>query len=100
FFATWMYFAQQVAQQLQLSVALRGATIYIEHNYTLAPIRQALWETKIEHLLQPLLAMLHSEAALPVEWENIVMLALMCCPLLTVNLLDQARIPVVVSWLG
>jgi len=99
-FATWMYFAQQVAQQLQLSVALRGATIYIEHNYTLAPIRQALWETKIEHLLQPLLAMLHSEAALPVEWENIVMLALMCCPLLTVNLLDQARIPVVVSWLG
>ncbi|HLG62294.1 MAG TPA: HAD family hydrolase [Ktedonosporobacter sp.] len=99
-FATWMYFAQQVAQELQLSVALRGDTIYIEHNYTLTPTRQALWETKIEHLLRPLLAMLRSEAALPVDWEEIVTLALMCCPLLTVNLLDQARIPVVVSWLG
>jgi len=99
-FATWMYFAQQVEQELQLSVALRGDTIAIEHNYILTPIRQALWEVKIAHLLQPLLAMLGSEAALPVDWEDIVSLALMCCPLLTVNLLDQQRIPVVVSWLG
>ncbi len=99
-FATWMYFPQQVAQELQLSVALRGDTIYLEHNYMLTPIRQALWEVKIEHLLQPLLTMLRAESALPVDWEDIVTLALMCCPLLTVNLLDQQRLPVVVSWLG
>src|SRR5437660_7883151 len=99
-FATWMYFPQQVAQELQLSVALRGDTLYIEHNYALTPIRQALWEVKIAHLLQPLLTWLRSEAALPADWENIVRLALICCPLLTVNLLDQRRLPVEVSWLG
>ncbi|HEU5228438.1 MAG TPA: hypothetical protein VFU49_11560, partial [Ktedonobacteraceae bacterium] len=99
-FATWMYFPEHVAQDLQLSVALRGDTLYIEHNYTLTPVRQALWDAKITQLLKPLLAMLRAEDALPDDWQEMVTLALMCCPLLTVNLLDQARIPIDVSWLG
>ncbi|MBV9229605.1 MAG: hypothetical protein JOZ18_09860, partial [Chloroflexi bacterium] len=31
---------------------------------------------------------------------EIVRLALMCCPLLTINLLDEKRIPRAISWLG
>jgi len=99
-FATWMYFPREVAQNLQLSVALRGEIIYVEHNYTLTPVRRALLATKREHLLKPLVAMLRARRALPDDWEEFVRLALMCCPLLTINLLERERIPLAVCWLG
>ena len=98
--ATWMYFAHDLAQELNLSVVVRGDTIYVEHNYVLTSVRQAIWDTKVEHLLNPLKSLLRSKDALPADWLEIVALALMCCPLLTVNLLDQQRIPTIVSWLG
>jgi phosphoglycolate phosphatase-like HAD superfamily hydrolase len=99
-FATWMYCPREIAQDLQLNVVLRGETIYVEHNYTLAPVRRALLATKREHLLKPLIAMLRARQALPDNWEEIIRLALMCCPLLTINLLDRERIPAAVCWLG
>jgi phosphoglycolate phosphatase-like HAD superfamily hydrolase len=99
-FATWMYFPREVARDLQLTVALRDATIYIEHNYALTPVRRALLATKREHLLKPLIAMLRERGALPGDWEEFFRLALMCCPLLTINLLDRERIPAAVCWLG
>ncbi len=99
-FATWMYFSQDVARDLQLLVAVRGKQIVIEHNYKLTPVRQALLRTKIEHLLFPLTALLRERDALPADWRDILRLALMCCPLLTINLLDQQRLPPAVSWLG
>ena len=56
--------------------------------------------TKIEHLLIPLVAELRSHDALPGDWFEMMRLALMCCPLLTINLLDEERIPASTSWLG
>jgi len=104
-FATWMYFPREVARDLQLTVALRGSTIYVEHNYTLAPVRQAILQAKQARLLAPLQDMLMkdmpaSRRALPEDWRSIVRSALLCCPLLTINLLDQERMPPVISWLG
>jgi phosphoglycolate phosphatase-like HAD superfamily hydrolase len=99
-FATWMYFPRDVAQDLQLTVALQDSTIYIEHNYALSPARQAILRTKLTRLLAPLIAMLRSHEALPDDWQSIVRSALLCCPLLTINLLDYSRLPVEVSWLG
>lgn len=102
-FATWMYFPQEIARDLQLSVSLADTTISIEHNYALTPIRQAILQTKIDHLLKPLFADLRARDALPPDWQEIMRLALMCCPLLTINLLDetrQPRLPIAVSWLG
>jgi hypothetical protein len=95
-----MYFAQDVARDLRLSVAVRGQEIVIGHNYQLTPVRQVILRTKIEHLLTPLIAMLRREGVLPDDWQEIVRLALMCCPLLTINLLDKQKIPPEVSWLG
>jgi hypothetical protein len=99
-FATWMYFPHEVARELQLSVTMRGTAIYVEQNYVLTPVRQAIYQTKLKYLLAPLLQMLRSRGALPDDWMEIVPLALMCCPLLTINLLDGERMPPVVSWLG
>jgi phosphoglycolate phosphatase-like HAD superfamily hydrolase len=99
-FATWMYFPNEVARDLQLSVELRDGCVFVEHNYVLTQVRRAILETKLEYLLQPLKAWLRSQDALPDDWREIMQLALMCCPLLTINLLNEQRIPPAVCWLG
>ncbi len=98
--ATWMYFPSDIAQDLQLTISRRGMTITIEDNYTLTPVRQAILQTKVEHLLRPLIEELRARDSLPPDWKEIIQLALMCCPLLTINLLDGERMPPSISWLG
>ena len=75
-------------------------TITVEHNYTLTPVRQAILRTKVEQLIRPLIGKLRARDMLPVHWKEIMQLALMCCPLLTINLLDGERMPPSISWLG
>jgi phosphoglycolate phosphatase-like HAD superfamily hydrolase len=99
-YATWMYFPREVAQDLQLSVTRSGDSIYVEHNYVLSPVRQAILDTKIAHLLRPLIAMLSERQVLPEDWAEVMRLALMCCPLLTVNLLDSEKRSAAICWLG
>lgn len=99
-FATWMYFPREVAYELRLTVSIEGDRINIEHNYHLTPLRRALLSIKQSELLQPLLAWLEECAALPGDWQEILKLALMCCPLLTVDLFDQAKRPPEIGWLG
>ena len=99
-FATWMYFPHSIAQELQLTISMRGKTITVEDNYTLTPVRQAILQTKIEHLMGPLIEELRACDALPAHWREIIQLAMMCCSLLTINLLDGERMPLTISWLG
>ena len=99
-FATWMYFPQDIARGLQSSVSRHEMMLNVEHNYTLTPVRLAIVQTKIEHLLTPLIEELRSQEALPADWPEMIHLALMCCALLTINLLDRERIPATITWLG
>jgi len=99
-FATWMYFPHEVAQHLQIHVGIRNIGVFVEHNYTLSPLRQAVRDTKIAYLFAPLVALLRSQHGLPSDWQEILRLALMCCPLLTINLLDVGRVPSPLNWLG
>ncbi|GCE12717.1 HAD family hydrolase [Tengunoibacter tsumagoiensis] len=99
-FATWMYFPQDVERELNISVTLAGEHITVEHNYHLTPVRQAILQTKVEHLLRPLTALLRSQQALPENWFEVMRLALMCCPLLTVDLLDSEKRSAAICWLG
>lgn len=98
--ATWMYFPAEVACALHLAVQVQGERIIIEHNYRLSPIRQALLNTRCEALLGPLVAWLEEHHALPAAWQDFLHLALMCCPLLTINLCDETKIPPTIAWLG
>ncbi len=97
-FAMWMYFGPDVARELQISVDLRGKIVYIEHNYDLPSIRQAMLETKQKLLLKPLIELMRKRGALPEDWREILRSALLCCPLLTIDMLK--RLPVSVCWLG
>lgn len=101
-FATWMYFPHDVEQGLSLDVLVQDQerTIVVEHTYDWSPIRQAILQTKMDYLLKPLIEWLRSIEALPENWLEIMQSALMCCPLLTVNLIDRQRFPAVIGWLG
>jgi phosphoglycolate phosphatase-like HAD superfamily hydrolase len=99
-FATWMYFPLHIAQSLHLTVSRGDKSINVEHAYRLTPVREAILQTKKEYLLRPLIAELRARDALPAEWEEIVQLAMMCCALLTINLLDGERMPPSITWLG
>ncbi len=99
-FATWLYFPHDIAQALQLSVTIKNKNVYIEHTCALTHVRTAILQMKRQHLLTPLVAHLRSQNALPDDWLEFMQLALMCCPLLTVNLLDAQRMPAIITWLG
>ena len=99
-FATWMYFPQEIARQYTIAIKVDDTTIVVNHNYVLTPVREAILQTKEEYLLQPLLATLREHNALPDNWLEIMQSALLCCPLLTMNLIDAERMPSNVGWLG
>ncbi|HXR66745.1 MAG TPA: HAD hydrolase-like protein, partial [Ktedonobacteraceae bacterium] len=99
-FAMWMYFPQEIARDLHISVRVENERIVVEHDYQLTPIRKAMLQIKQEQLLKPLLAWLEEREALPEGWQEILQLALMCCPLLTVDLFDSAKRPPEIGWLG
>ncbi len=99
-FATWMYFPREVARNLRISVRVEGEQIIVDHNYHLTPIRRTMLQTKQNELLQPLVAWLEERGELPEDWRDILRLALMCCPLLTVDLFDTTKRPPEIGWLG
>ncbi len=99
-FATWMYFPHEIAQTLHLSVRVQDDTIIVEHDYRLTSVRQAMLATKLAYLVTPLIDALRSRDVLPSNWQETVQSALLCCPLLTINLFDEARLPASIGWLG
>lgn len=99
-FATWMYFPHDIAEGLQLTISRHDMIVTVEHNYALTPVRRAILQTKVEHLLDPLIVELRARDGLPADWSEMMRLALMCCALLTINLLNGERIPPSISWLG
>jgi hypothetical protein len=101
-FATWMYFPREVEPDLSLKVNVsdRERTISVDYDLKLHPVRETILQTKMEHLIHPLIKWLRSKDALHTDWQEIMQSALMCCPLLTVNLFDNKRMPALVGWLG
>jgi hypothetical protein len=96
--ATWMYFGEEVARELHITVELRGETLYVEEDYELSELRESIYRNKEFALIDPLVELLQTKNALPGDWGEIIRSALACCPLLTINLLE--RVPMPVSWLG
>ncbi len=97
-FATWMYFPREMTCFVRAT--LHDTTLDVTHDYALTPVRQAILAVKQERLLQPLLAHLRATDALPSDWVAIMQSGLLCCPLLTMNLLDAERMPPHIGWLG
>lgn len=101
-FATWMYFPFEVEPTCTLQARLdqEEREVVVEYDFTLAPVRLALLQTKLKYLIYPLLDWLRSIDSLPDDWETIIQSALLCCPLLTINLFDPKRMPPLIGWVG
>jgi phosphoglycolate phosphatase-like HAD superfamily hydrolase len=101
-FASWMYFPYECEKDCTLEVRVdeQRQAIVAQYDFTLPPVREAILRTKMQYLVHPLLAWLRAENALSSDWLDVTQSALMCCPLLTVNLFDGARMPTTISWLG
>ena len=97
-FATWMYFPVEIDSVMQIVVERRDTMLSVRHSFMLTPLRKALLQTKEVYLLHPLLERVGTN--LPDDWLAMMQSALMCCPLLTMNLFDTTRMPTSIGWLG
>lgn len=98
--AQWMYFPEETAAQLNLTMSITDGRARVEHNFPINPIRQATHDSKTCLVLRPLLRILEERSWLAPDWKEYMQSALMCCPLLTMNLCDEVKFPANVSLLG
>jgi hypothetical protein len=99
-FAVWMYHPEEVAATLSIRQDLRGDTLFVEHDFAPSAIRAAFFRSKIREVLRPLLRELATRGWLPAEWQSYLKAALLCCPLLTMNLRDRDKFPPAIALLG
>lgn len=85
-YAMWMYFPEEEREKLRISIAVSGKTWRLHHDYANNALRKAFFDSKFERVFIPALRMLRDRSGLPPDWRDSVKLALMCCPLLTMNL--------------
>lgn len=85
-FAMWMYFPEEERTALEISAVERNGKWHVHHNYRLNSLRQMFFDSKFERVFIPTLKLLKANNTLRADWREQVKLALMCCPLLTMNL--------------
>jgi hypothetical protein len=98
--ATWMYHPREVAAHLQISYHDDGETLHVQHNYTPSAVRQMFRISKTERVLQPIWQELTRRGESPETLTALLQSALLCCPLLTLNLADRNRFPPQIGLLG
>ncbi|MDW8298142.1 MAG: phosphotransferase [Anaerolineae bacterium] len=98
--ATWMYHPQEVAAQLQISYHDDGTTLHVQHNYAPSAVRQMFRASKVERVLEPIWLELTRRGESPQLLTELLQSALLCCPLLTLNLADRGRFPPEIGLLG
>jgi hypothetical protein len=99
-FAMWMYHPDWFDARMRLSLTREGNHWIVEYDYPLHPIRSMFLGSKIERTLTPLIALLRARGLLRPDWKAYLKAALMCCPLLTMNLTDRARFSYDIALLG
>ena len=98
--AQWMYFPEEVGAKLQATIKIEDGRAIVEHDFPIPSIRRATRTSKMELVLRPLLRILEEKSWLAEDWKADMQSALLCCPLLTMNLCDEVKFPANVSLLG
>lgn len=82
----WLYDSEEAPSRFQVSVDLADGILNIEADWQLGLVRERLLDAKSRHFWKPWLATLQNRGLLPVDWEEVVRLALFLCPTLVMNL--------------
>lgn len=99
-FAMWMYYPAVKQAALSIELERTQKRWKIRHDYSLPPHRHMFLQSKTERVLIPIVRRLKNNNALRKDWRNYIKAALMCCPLLTMNLADSTRFPPEITLLG
>ncbi|MDZ4768005.1 MAG: hypothetical protein SGJ24_02665 [Chloroflexota bacterium] len=99
-FAMWMYHPRWFEERMSLTVSREGQLWRVDHDYVPHPIRTQFLQSKVARVLAPTLALLKMRGLLRPDWHATLKSALLCCPLLTMNLTDRARFPESIALLG
>jgi hypothetical protein len=99
-FAMWMYHGHQIATGMSLTARYEDQRVVIHHNYRLHPVRLMFFNSKLERVLIPTVRELQGRGWLRPDWRAFLKAALLCCPLLTKNLMDPKSYPTSVALLG
>ena len=99
-FAVWMYHPEEIAATLSIRQDLHADTLVVEHDFAPSAIRAAFFRSKVREVLRPLLRELAARGWLSAEWQSYLKAALLCCPLLTMNLRDRDKFPPEIALLG
>ena len=99
-FAMWMYFPNIKEKHTLIEVEIRNDTLNVHYDYALHPVRRMFLDSKFNRVLIPILQKLQAGGQLRSDWRRYIKLALMCCPLLTMNLTDVNKFPPSISLLG
>ena len=99
-FAMWLYFPREKQAQTHIQLQRAGDEWHVEHDYSLHPVREMFFTSKVERVLIPILRDMHSRGQLQPNWRQMLKAALFCCPFLTMNLADSNKFPPEISLLG
>ncbi|MCC7446853.1 MAG: hypothetical protein IT324_05515 [Anaerolineae bacterium] len=98
-FATWMYHPQEVNAALHISWHDDGTTLTVAHDHRPSDCRRMFFASKIQ-VVESLIGELRSNGRLTPDWRTFLKSALLCCPLLTMNLADPNRFSPPITLLG
>jgi hypothetical protein len=98
-FAQWMYYPEEYAESSSVDVRRQASEISVDYARAFSPLRQQIFAAKLKYLVEPTLSWLRAAGAGQLS-RRVLDLALMCCPLLTMNLADRTRFSSELSWLG
>jgi hypothetical protein len=96
----WLYFPDEVAADNVISYRMENDTITVDYDFRPSELRMALFKSKLDRVVEPLLNLLKKQKNLPENWSAIMQAAAMCCPFLTMNLADRQRFPPEIALLG
>jgi hypothetical protein len=102
-FATWMYHPGEVGARLHIAFSYREGRLAIEHDYSLSETRQMFLDSKFTYFFAPFMAAMRDRSDWDADLGDLglkLRAALMCCPLLTMNLADRGRFSPEVALLG
>jgi hypothetical protein len=82
----WLYDPADADAKLNMTAKIEGGTLYVHHNWKLSPLRERFLSSKQTHFWMPVLTELQNRHQLPGNWEDVMRMALFCCPTLVMNL--------------
>ncbi len=87
----WLYEPAAASRRFTARAEIKGRQLWVETDWHLSAVRQALLDLKAKHLWRPLLQELQKQRLLPADWRDVIRLGLFLSPTLVMSLRAGAK---------